>query len=45
MKKLFYILVLTLVTSFSISSCTEESVEPRKADNNGGSASDPLEKV
>jgi hypothetical protein len=45
MKKFIYILVLSFVTSLSVSSCTEESVEPRKADNNGGSASDPLEKV
>ena len=36
MKKLFYILALSLVTSLSITSCTEEEVKPQTDLANGG---------
>jgi len=36
MKKLFYILALTLVVCFSLSSCTEEVVKPKDTSNGGG---------
>jgi len=35
MKKLFYILALTLVVSISLYSCTEEVVKPMDVKNNG----------
>ncbi len=30
MKKLFYVLALTLITAASLSSCTEDNVKPRE---------------
>lgn len=42
MKKVFYVLLVSLITSLSIVSCTEEQVEPKSAelDNGGGSVSE-----
>lgn len=42
MKKVFYILLVSLVTSLSVASCTEEQVEPKSAelDNGGGGVSE-----
>lgn len=42
MKKIFYIALIALTTSFSITSCTEEEVKPQsEIPNGGGSPSDP----
>lgn len=41
MKKVFYILLLSFVTSLSITSCTEDEVAPSaEASNGGGEASE-----
>ena len=41
MKKIIYILLMALVTSLSITYCTEEQVEPKSEfDNGGGEASE-----
>lgn len=41
MKKVFYILLMSLVASLSITACTEEQVEPKsELDNGGGGVSD-----
>ena len=45
MKKLFYILMITFVSSLAITSCTEEEVKPAAADtnvNHGSAAGDEL---
>ncbi|HEY0740444.1 MAG TPA: hypothetical protein VGD40_03245 [Chryseosolibacter sp.] len=42
MKKLFYILLIAMTASLTITSCTEENVEPQTSGNNGGGgASEP----
>lgn len=40
MKKLFYTLVFAVVTSFAISSCTEENIRPQ---DGGGTSGDPCQ--
>ena len=43
MKKLFYILLITFVSSLAITSCTEEEVKPSaSADKTGGTAIEPI---
>lgn len=43
MKKLLYIFALALVTSLTISSCTEEEIKPQtESSNNGGGAIEPI---
>ncbi|MFZ6014254.1 MAG: hypothetical protein ACOYXT_28190 [Bacteroidota bacterium] len=43
MKKVIYAILFSLVTCITISSCTEEQIEPKtELDNGGGSA---IEKV
>jgi hypothetical protein len=43
MKKLFYIMIVTLATTFAMSSCTDEEVKPFKQPNTGGGGMlDPL---
>ena len=41
MKKLFYILVLTIASIATFTSCTEENVTPRPTLSGGGGASVP----
>jgi hypothetical protein len=41
MKKLFYILLLTVATSMTFSACTEEEITPRTETVGGGGGSDP----
>jgi hypothetical protein len=42
MKKFIYILLLSLITSASITACTEDQdIKPSK-DNGGGGGSDPI---
>ena len=42
MKKLIYILVIGLVSSMAITSCTEEEVKPKQeSGNTGGGGIDP----
>lgn len=41
MKKFIYILLLTLVSALTITSCTEEEVTPSVELNGGGAGSDP----
>lgn len=41
MKKLMYTLALALITSFAISSCTEENIRPQDGGTNG--SSDPCQ--
>ncbi len=41
MKKLFYIFLLALASSVTITSCTEEEVKPA-SDNGGGAANEPI---
>ena len=36
MKKLFYVLVLSFVATLSLTSCTEEAIEPHENGNGGG---------
>ena len=38
MKKLFYILLLTIASAVTITSCTEEEVKPNSELDNGGGA-------
>lgn len=41
MKKIFYLLALSLITSLSITACTEEEVKPStELENGGGGASE-----
>jgi hypothetical protein len=43
MKKLFYIMIITLATSFALSSCADEDVKPTRRPNTGGGVMlDPL---
>lgn len=43
MKKLFYILLLSLASSFAITACTDEDVKPTKPISGGGGGStDPM---
>jgi predicted nucleic acid binding AN1-type Zn finger protein len=43
MKKIIYIMVIALVSSMTITSCTEDEVKPSKPNNGGGAGSlDPL---
>jgi hypothetical protein len=43
MKKLFYIMLLSLASSLAITACTDEDVKPVKPVSGGGGASqDPL---
>jgi hypothetical protein len=41
MKKLFYVLLIGLVSSLAITSCTEEEVKPKQEADGGGHAIDP----
>jgi hypothetical protein len=48
MKKIIFMMLLTIVSGITISSCTEENVQPTSdypcspnCSNNGGGASDP----
>ena len=41
MKKFIYILAITLLTSATITSCTEEEIAPTQ-NTQGGNGSDPL---
>jgi hypothetical protein len=36
MKKLIYIILLTVASALSFTSCTDETVEPRTTDNGNG---------
>jgi hypothetical protein len=36
MKKVIYVLMLSLVCSLTVVSCTEEDVAPKKESDNGG---------
>ena len=40
MKKLIYVLVFSFVATISITSCTEEAIEPQQTDNQGGQVSE-----
>jgi hypothetical protein len=40
MKKLFYVLILAVMTSLTIVSCTEQQINPKSS--GGGTASDPV---
>lgn len=40
MKKLFYVLLVAFAASLTITSCTEEQVEPQSTGSNGGGASE-----
>ena len=41
MKKLFYVLIIAVVTSLTVTSCTEEQVEPKNTGSTlGGNASE-----
>jgi hypothetical protein len=43
MKKLFYIMILALASSLTMTACTDEEVKPYKQPNTGGSGMlDPL---
>ncbi|HLT80004.1 MAG TPA: hypothetical protein VKZ86_03195 [Cyclobacteriaceae bacterium] len=43
MKKIIYIMVIALVSSMALTSCTEDEVSPVKPHNGGGAGSfDPL---
>jgi hypothetical protein len=44
MKKLLYILLITFVSGFALTSCTEEEVAPATASGSGagGGGSDPI---
>jgi len=44
MKKIFYIALLALTLSASITSCTEEEVKPASEFNGGGGEIDPIKK-
>lgn len=41
MKKIFYLSLIVIITSATISSCTEEEIKPTTELNGGGNASDP----
>jgi len=41
MKKVIYILLVTLVTVSTLSSCTEDEITPSTELNGGGGASEP----
>jgi hypothetical protein len=42
MKKLFYIILLTVISGLSITACTEENVEPSiDTASTGGGTTDP----
>jgi len=40
MKKIIYIIMLTLVGALTITSCTEENVAPQTNENTGGGVSE-----
>jgi hypothetical protein len=40
MKKLIYILVVSVAAAMTITSCTEEKIDPRPSYNGGGGASE-----
>jgi hypothetical protein len=40
MKKLIYILLITLTSTLAFTSCTEEEVAPQTTTGNGGGAGD-----
>lgn len=43
MKKLFYFLFIAASITMTVSSCTEEEVQPKtEAENGGGTGSDPV---
>ena len=42
MKKLFYIMLLSLASSLAISACTTEEVNPVKPKSNQGGSNDPM---
>jgi hypothetical protein len=43
MKKLFYILFAAATIMMTVTSCTEEEVQPKtEADNGGGAGADPV---
>ena len=45
MKKIIYILLLTVISGFAITSCTEEPVKPVYTDSASGNGSgDPLKR-
>ena len=45
MKKIIYILLLTVISGFAITSCTEEPIKPVYGDNGSGAGSgDPLKR-
>ncbi|NJM25723.1 MAG: hypothetical protein HC859_09770 [Bacteroidia bacterium] len=44
MKKLFYILILALVSGLTITSCTEEEVTPTTDNGGGGGQIDPWDR-
>ena len=41
MKKIIYILLVSVLASMAVSSCTEEAVTPNTEFNGGGLGSDP----
>jgi hypothetical protein len=42
MKKLFYILLLSLASSLAITACTDEDVKPAKPVGGTGGSNDPM---
>jgi len=40
MKKIIYIIALSLVSALAITSCTEENVAPLSSENTGGGVSE-----
>ena len=43
MKKIFYIMIITLATTFALSSCADEDVKPTRTPvSGGGGMLDPL---
>ncbi|HEX5172220.1 MAG TPA: hypothetical protein VFW11_23755 [Cyclobacteriaceae bacterium] len=42
MKKLFYILLLSLASSIAFTACTDEDVKPAKPISGGGGSTDPM---
>lgn len=42
MKKLFYILLLSLASSLAITACTDEDVKPSKPVSGNGGSQDPI---
>lgn len=42
MKKIFYILIITVASTMALTSCTEETVKPVKNNLGTGTSQDPI---